>query len=89
MTEANGAEAERRSFLAYVRDVARLPGFEGIASGFGAAHVAHAVRRPLLERAYLPEELFAPLTAAAVRDPDPSFCRWFAEPAVWRSDAAG
>ncbi|QQM47226.1 hypothetical protein JEQ17_42830 [Streptomyces liliifuscus] len=45
--------------------------------------LAHAVRKPLLERASLPEELFAPLMAAAVYDPDPSFCRWFVEPAVY------
>ncbi|MGW9040732.1 hypothetical protein ACWGQ4_37950, partial [Streptomyces sp. NPDC055721] len=30
-----------------------------------------------------PEELFAPLMAAAVYDSDPSFCRWFVEPAVY------
>lgn len=48
-----------------------------------ARHLAHAVRKPLLERACLPEELFTPLMAAAVHDPDPSFCRWFVEPAVY------
>jgi hypothetical protein len=48
-----------------------------------ARHLAHAARKPLLERACLPEEFFAPLMAAAVYDPDPSFCRWFVEPAVY------
>lgn len=38
-----------------------------------------AVRQPLLERVTLSEEFFAPLTAAAVYDPDPGFC----EP-VWQ-----
>ncbi|MFF2716651.1 hypothetical protein [Streptomyces sp. NPDC058011] len=36
-----------------------------------------------LERADLPEEFLAPLMTAAVYDPDPSFCRWFVEPAVY------
>ncbi|MES5820773.1 hypothetical protein [Streptomyces sp. RG80] len=48
-----------------------------------ARRLALAVRKPLLERASLPEELFAPLMAAAVYDPDPSFCLWFVEPAVY------
>ncbi|MFJ6940091.1 hypothetical protein [Streptomyces sp. NPDC101132] len=48
-----------------------------------ARHLAHTMRKPLLERASLPEEWFAPLMAAAVNDPDPSFCRWFVEPAVY------
>lgn len=48
-----------------------------------ARRIALAVRKPLLDRATLPEELFAPLMAAAVYDPDPSFCRWFVEPAVY------
>lgn len=48
-----------------------------------ARRLSHAVRKPLLERASLPDELFAPLMAAAVYDPDPSFCRWFVEPAVY------
>jgi hypothetical protein len=47
-----------------------------------ARHLAHAVRKPLLERAHLPEEFFASLLTAAVYDPDLSFCRWFVEPAV-------
>jgi hypothetical protein len=46
-------------------------------------HLAHAVCKPLLGRASLPEEWFVPLMAAAVYDPDPSFCRWFVEPAVY------
>ncbi|MFD7537872.1 hypothetical protein [Streptomyces sp. NPDC059819] len=41
------------------------------------------MREPLLERAYLPEEFFTPLMAAAVYDPDPSFCLWFVELAVY------
>ncbi|MEU4359124.1 hypothetical protein [Streptomyces virginiae] len=53
-----------------------------------ARHLAHAVRKPLLDPARLPEELFAPLMDAAVHDPDPSFCRCFVEPAVTRSGAA-
>lgn len=67
-------------------EVARLLGVEEVAmkpDGRHARHLAAAVRKPLLERASLPEELFAPLMAAAVHDPDPSFCRWFVEPAVY------
>lgn len=48
-----------------------------------ARRLALAVRKPLLERATLSEELFTLLMAAAVYDPDPSFCRWFVEPAVY------
>ncbi|QWA26021.1 hypothetical protein KJK32_01910 [Streptomyces sp. JCM17656] len=66
--------------------MARLLGVEDVAvepSDRHARLLAHAVRKPLLERASLPEELFAPLMAASVYDPDPSFCRWFVEPAVY------
>ncbi|MFD6998229.1 hypothetical protein ACFWA5_18605 [Streptomyces mirabilis] len=45
--------------------------------------MAHAVREPLLERVTLSEEFFAPLMAATVYDPDPSFCRWFIDPALY------
>ncbi|MGW3654894.1 hypothetical protein ACWD6R_03890 [Streptomyces sp. NPDC005151] len=48
-----------------------------------ARPLAHAARKPLLERASLPEEFFAPLMAASVYDPEPSFCRWFVEPALY------
>lgn len=48
-----------------------------------ARHLAHAVRKPLLERADLPEEFFALWVSAAVYDPDPIFCRWSVEPAVY------
>ncbi|KIF67346.1 hypothetical protein HY68_35875 [Streptomyces sp. AcH 505] len=66
--------------------MARLLGVEdAVVKTYGrhARRFAVAVRKPLLERASLPEELFAPLMAAAVYDPDPSFCRWFVEPAVY------
>ncbi|WP_051845073.1 hypothetical protein [Streptomyces globisporus] len=36
-----------------------------------------------MERTSLAEEFFDPLMAAAVYDPDPSFCRWFVEPALY------
>lgn len=77
---------EPRSFLTCVTEVAQLLGVGDISmepKGRHARHLAHAVRKPLLERASLPEEWFAPLMAAAVYDPDPSFCRWFVEPAVY------
>lgn len=67
-------------------EVARLLGVENVSvkpNGEHARHLAQAVRKPLLERATLPEKLFAPLMAAAVYDPDPSFCLWFVEPAVY------
>ncbi len=48
-----------------------------------ARRLAGAARKPLLARAALPEEFFEPLMAAAVYDPDPSFCLWFVEPAVY------
>ncbi|MFI1585315.1 hypothetical protein [Embleya sp. NPDC020630] len=68
-----------------MREVARLLGVADVAttSNDQARRLALAVRKPLLERASLPDELFAPLMAAAVHDPDPSFCRWFVEPAVY------
>jgi hypothetical protein len=77
---------EPRSFLTCVTEVARLLGVGDVAmepEDRRARHLAHAVRKPLLERASLPEKCFAPLMAAAVYDPDPSFCRWFVEPAVY------
>ncbi|WAU82572.1 hypothetical protein O1Q96_24210 [Streptomyces sp. Qhu-G9] len=86
MAEDEQSSIEPRSFLTCATEVARLLGVEDAAvkpDDRHARHLAHAVRKPLLERAFLPEELFAPLMAAAVYDPDPSFCRWFVEPAVY------
>lgn len=86
MAEDEQSGIEPRSFLTYVTEVARLLGVGDIAmepKDRHARRLAHAVRKPLLERAHLPEEWFAPLMAAAVYDPDPSFCRWFVEPAVY------
>ncbi|MFJ7587591.1 hypothetical protein ACIQZO_09405 [Streptomyces sp. NPDC097617] len=87
MTKGEQSGRETRSFLMCVREVARLLGVEDADSmephDRHARRLAGAVRKPLLERAHLPEELFAPLMAAAVYDPDPSFCRWFVEPAVY------
>ncbi|MFG3492826.1 hypothetical protein ACIQ9R_05705 [Streptomyces sp. NPDC094447] len=86
MTEDEQSGIEPRSFLTCVTEVARLVGVGDVSmepKGRHARHLAHAVRKPLLERASLPEEWFAPLMAAAVYDPDPSFCRWFVEPAVY------
>ncbi|MET8544077.1 hypothetical protein ABZW03_26015 [Kitasatospora sp. NPDC004799] len=86
MTEGDRHEASTRSFLACAAEVARLLDL-GVAADVPedrrARHLAHAARKPLLERAGLPEEFFDPLMAAAVYDPDPSFCRWFVEPAVY------
>ncbi|MFE2930245.1 hypothetical protein [Streptomyces sp. NPDC059278] len=86
MAEDEQSGIEPRSFLTCATEVARLLGIGDIAMEAKephARHLAHAVRKPLLERASLPEEWFAPLMAAAVYDPDPSFCRWFVEPAVY------
>ncbi|WP_306371018.1 hypothetical protein [Nocardiopsis sp. CC223A] len=86
MTEDEHKSVEPRSFLACATEVARLMGAEDVPvkpDDRRARRLAHAVRKPLLERASLPEELFAPLMAAAVYDPDPSFCLWFVEPAVY------
>ncbi|MER5483710.1 hypothetical protein ABT024_10885 [Streptomyces sp. NPDC002812] len=85
MTEGEQSGMEPHSFLACVTEVARLLGIGDVAMQptDQARHLAHAVRKPLLERASLPDELFAPLMAAAVCEPDPSFCRWFVEPAVY------
>jgi hypothetical protein len=55
----------------------------GVPEDLRARHLAHAVRKPLLQRVGLPQEFFVPLMAAAVSDPDPGFCRWFVEPAVY------
>lgn len=88
MAEDDETGAEPRSFLTCAAEVARLLGVEdedvpGEPDHRHARRLAHRVRKPLLERAGLPEELFAPLMAAAVYDPDPGFCRWFVEPAVY------
>ncbi|MFE3206190.1 hypothetical protein [Embleya sp. NPDC059237] len=85
MAEDEHSCTKPRSFPTCVREVARLLGVADVAttSNDQARRLALAVRKPLLERASLPDELFAPLMAAAVHDPDPSFCRWFVEPAVY------
>ncbi len=77
---------EPRSFLTCVTELAQLLDVGDVGmepEDRHARHLAHAVRKPLLERAGLPERWFDPLMAAAVYDPDPSFCRWFVEPAVY------
>ena len=86
MAKEEHNKADARSFLTCAAEVARLLDLENAADipeARRARHLAHAARRPLLEHASLPEELFGPLMAAAVYDPDPSFCRWFVEPAVY------
>ncbi|MEW2418903.1 hypothetical protein AB0953_35275 [Streptomyces sp. NPDC046866] len=86
MSEGDGYEASTRTFLACAAEVARLLELEAAADvpeDRRARHLAAAARRPLLESASLPEEFFDPLMAAAVYDPDPSFCRWFVEPALY------
>ncbi|MFJ3615146.1 hypothetical protein [Streptomyces hydrogenans] len=86
MTEDEQSGMEPRSFLTCVTELARLLGVgDGCMEQTDrhARHLAHAVREPLLARASLPEEWFAPLMSAAVYDPDPSFCRWFVEPGVY------
>ncbi|GAB3206131.1 hypothetical protein GCM10027294_07430 [Marinactinospora endophytica] len=86
MGDENRNEAEARAFLSAAIEVAGLLGLDTAASvpeDRRARHLAHAVRGPLLERVSLPEEFSVPLMAAAVYDPDPSFCRWFIEPALY------
>ncbi|GGP93923.1 hypothetical protein GCM10010278_84940 [Streptomyces melanogenes] len=86
MTDEEHTQPAARSFLSCAAEVARLMDLGDAADvpeALRARHLAHAVRKPLLASAHLPEELFAPLLAAAVYDPDPSFCRWFVEPAVY------
>ncbi|MFJ9118031.1 hypothetical protein ACIRJO_21040 [Streptomyces sp. NPDC102394] len=84
--EAKDTEGER-AFLACVTEVARLLQIDtdraGTTAGGRARALAGAMKRPLLERAHLPDEMFVPLMAAAVHDPDPSFCGWFVEPALY------
>ncbi|GAA4107950.1 hypothetical protein [Streptomyces hundungensis] len=86
MVDDEHNEAAVRTFLSCATEVARLMDL-GNAADVPEAHrarrLAHAVRKPLLERTHLPEDLFDPLMAAAVYDPDPSLCRWFVEPAVY------
>lgn len=80
------AEAAKRSFRTCAAEVAQLLGIDAAIPATEprrARSIAAAIRKALLERAVLPEELFDPLMAAAVYDPDPSFCRWFVEPAVY------
>ncbi|CAM5416792.1 hypothetical protein GCM10010329_86670 [Streptomyces spiroverticillatus] len=86
MADEEHNEAAARSFLTCAVEVARLMDLGNatdVPEARRARHLAHAVRKPLLERAHLPEEFFDPLMAAAVYDPDPSFCRWFVEPTVY------
>ncbi|WP_405517107.1 hypothetical protein [Streptomyces canus] len=86
MAEEEHNEADARSFLSCAAEVAQLLDLGNAADvpeARRARHLAHAARRPLLEHASLPEEFFGSLMAAAVYDPDPSFCRWFVEPAVY------
>jgi hypothetical protein len=87
VTEKTEDTEKARDFLACAVEVARLLGVDVDAPGTTAKrqarNLAGAVRRPLLESPRLADELFAPLMAAAVHDPDPSFCRWFVEPALY------
>lgn len=86
MADAEHDEPGARSFLSCTIEVAQLMDLGNAADVpevSRARHLAHAVRKPLLERAHLPEEFFAPLMAAVVYDPDPSFCLWFIAPAVY------
>ncbi|MFE2581106.1 hypothetical protein [Streptomyces sp. NPDC059378] len=85
MTDKAEDTERARTFLACAAEVARLLAVDVDAPGTTAKgrarSVAGAVRRPLLESPRLAGELFAPLMAAAVHDPDPNCCRWF----VWFS----
>ncbi|MFI9726261.1 hypothetical protein [Streptomyces sp. NPDC052092] len=83
MAEGEQSGIQPRSFLTCVTELARLLGVGTEPEDRHARRLAHAVRKPLLGRASLPDECFIPLMAAAVHDPDPSFCRWFVEPAVY------
>ncbi|MEO3853082.1 hypothetical protein ABGB09_36625 [Streptomyces sp. B8F3] len=86
MAEEEHSETGAPSFLSCATEVARLLDLgdaAGVPEAGRARHLAHAARKSLLARARLPEEFFAPLMAAAVYDPDPSFCLWFVEPAVY------
>ncbi|MCX5231188.1 hypothetical protein [Streptomyces sp. NBC_00233] len=86
MAEDEQSGIEPRSFLTCVTELACLLGVGDVGmepEDRHTRHLAHAVRKPLLGRASLPEEWFVPLMAAAVYDPDPGFCRWFVEPAVY------
>ncbi|MEU3317073.1 hypothetical protein ABZ743_30960 [Streptomyces sp. NPDC006662] len=86
MAEDEQSGIEPRSFLTCVTELAQLLGVGDVGmepEDRHARHLAHAVRKPLLGRASLPDVWFVPLMAAAVYDPDPSFCRWFVEPAVY------
>ncbi|MFD9602934.1 hypothetical protein OG609_18490 [Streptomyces sp. NBC_01224] len=86
MVDKERDETEAPTFLSAAAEVARLMDLDNAASvpeDQRARHLAHAVRKPLLERISLPEEFFPTLMTAAVYDPDPSFCRWFIEPAVY------
>ncbi|WP_143204855.1 hypothetical protein [Streptomyces sp. CB02009] len=92
MSEGDRYEASTRTFLACAAEVARLLDVEAaadVSEDRRARHLAGAARRPLLERATMSEEFFDPLMAAAVYDPDPSFCRWSSSRRSTHSDAAG
>jgi len=78
-------ESPGPSFASCIAELAALFGVDtdGLTQEPSSARVfADQLRRPLRECTSLPDEAFAPLMAAAVHYPDPSFCRWFADPAV-------
>ncbi|WP_405654050.1 hypothetical protein [Streptomyces sp. NBC_00019] len=65
MADEEHKQPGARSFLSCATEVARLMDLGNAADvpeARRARHLAHAVRKPLLERTHLPEEFFAPLS---------------------------
>lgn len=79
------ASEASETYLASVLELARLLGLEVSPTSHdthAARDVWGAVRGPLAARSSLPDDFFTPLVAAAIYEPDPSFTRWFAKPAI-------
>jgi len=73
------------TYLGSVLELARLLGIE-VRPTSNDSHAAREVwgmvRGPLVAQLNLSDDFFTPLVAAAIYEPDPSFTRWFVEPAV-------
>lgn len=83
-TLSQASEASE-TYLASVLELAQLLGLEVSPTSHdtrAARDVWGAVRGPLAARSSLSDDFFTPLVAAAIYEPDPSFTRWFAKPAI-------
>lgn len=81
MTVKRESDAGRRTFRSCMTEVAQLLGIE-VADSFLTRDIANMLRKSLSKQATLPEELFDPMMAEAVYEPDASWSRWLVEPGL-------